>query len=89
MIARKESFAGFLFSYRKSLIHKSYKCKLYDNQFEFAPENAEAVKRSICLYDSGETALYGKTGTEEMNGQNASGPIAAELTFEILTDLHL
>lgn len=97
--------------------------KLYDNQFEFAPENAEAVKRSICLYDSGETALYGKTGTEEMNGQNvsgwfvgylekdggvcffavniqsaesgigpakaASGPIAAELTFEILTDLHL
>ncbi len=81
------------------------------------------MKRSICLYDSGETALYGKTGTEEMNGQNvsgwfvgylekdggvcffavniqsaesdigpakaASGPIAAELTFEILTDLHL
>ena len=47
--------------------------KLYDNRFGFSPENVEAVKKSICLYDSGETALYGKTGTQEADGRNISG----------------
>lgn len=47
--------------------------KLYDNRFGFSPENVEAVKKSICLYDSGKTALYGKTGTQEADGRNISG----------------
>lgn len=97
--------------------------KLYDNQFDFLPENIESVRKAICLYTSEEAALYGKTGTEEMNGENisgwfvgylekdgrvyffatniqsmesgigpakeASGPVAAQLTFSILSDLNL
>lgn len=29
------------------------------------------------------------TGTEELNGKNAPGPLATELTFSILSDLEL
>lgn len=47
--------------------------KLYDNQFEFAPENIKAVKNAISLYTTDEGTLSGKTGTEEVNGQNTSG----------------
>jgi len=90
--------------------------KLYYNQFEFSPENIKAVKDSIRLYVTDNGTLSGKTGTEEVNGENtsgwfigyiekdnhtyffasniqreklASGPLATELTFSILSDLEL
>lgn len=90
--------------------------KLYYNQFGFSPENIKAVKDSIRLYSTDNGTLSGKTGTEEVNGQNtsgwfigyieqdnhtyffatniqseklASGPLATELTFSILSDLKL
>lgn len=90
--------------------------KLYDNQFGFSPENIKAVKDSIRLYSTDKGTLSGKTGTEEVNGENtsgwfigylekdnhtyffasniqseklASGPLATELTFSILSDLKL
>jgi bla regulator protein BlaR1 len=90
--------------------------KLYYNQFGFTSENIKAVKDSICLYSTDDGTLYGKTGTEEVNGLNtsgwfigyveknnhtyffatniqsdklASGPLATELTFSILSDLNL
>ncbi len=47
--------------------------KLYNNEFEFAPENIKAVKNAISLYTTDEGTLSGKTGTEEVNGQNTSG----------------
>ncbi len=47
--------------------------KLYDNQFGFDMENIKNVKESICLYDDGQTVVYGKTGTQETNGKNTSG----------------
>ncbi len=47
--------------------------KLYYNQFGFSPENIEAVKNSICLYDSDNGAVYGKTGTQQISGTNVSG----------------
>lgn len=90
--------------------------KLYCNQFGFSPENIKALKDSICLYSTDNGTLSGKTGTEEINGDNisgwfigyieqdnhtyffatniqneksASGPLATELTFSILSDLKL
>jgi len=90
--------------------------KLYYNLFGFSSENIKAVKDSICLYSADDGTLSGKTGTEEVNGHNASGwfigyiekdshtyffatniqseklasgPLATELTFSILSDLEL
>ncbi len=90
--------------------------KLYYNQFGFSPENIKAIKDSIRLYSTDNGTLSGKTGTEEVNGKNASGwfigyiekgnhtyffasniqseklasgPLATELTFSILSDLEL
>ena len=90
--------------------------KFYDNQFDFSPENIEAVKDAICLSSSNTGTIYGKTGTKDVNGQNvsgwfigfleqdgntyffatniqnedlASGPLAADLTFSILSQLGL
>lgn len=90
--------------------------KLYYNQFGFSPENIKAVKDSIRLYSTDYGTISGKTGTEEIDGQNtsgwfigyiekdshtcffatniqntklASGPLATELTFSILSDLNL
>lgn len=90
--------------------------KLYYNQLGFSPENIKAVKDSIYLYSTQQGAISGKTGTEEVNGQNtsgwfigyieqdnhtyffatniqsekiASGSLATELTFSILSDLKL
>lgn len=90
--------------------------KLYYNQLNFSLENIKAVKDSICLYSTEQGTISGKTGTEEVNGQNtsgwfigyieqdnhtyffatniqseelASGPLATELTFSILSDLKL
>lgn len=47
--------------------------KLYYNQFGFTSENIKAVKDSILLYSTEDGALSGKTGTEEVNGENTSG----------------
>ena len=47
--------------------------KLYDNEFRFSPENIETVKKSICLSSTADGSIYGKTGTETVNGQNTSG----------------
>ena len=90
--------------------------KLYYNQLGFSSNNIKAVKDSICLYSTEQGSISGKTGTEEVNGQNtsgwfigyieqdnhiyffatniqseelASGPLATELTFSILSDLKL
>lgn len=47
--------------------------KLYDNDFQFSSENIEAVKKSICLFSTADGSVYGKTGTEAVNGQTTSG----------------
>ncbi len=47
--------------------------KLYDNEFQFAPETIETVKNSICLFSTAEGTVYGKTGTEASDGRNVSG----------------
>lgn len=47
--------------------------KLYQNEFDFAPENIEAAKEAIQLSASSDTALYGKTGTGRVNGEDING----------------
>ncbi len=47
--------------------------KFYYNQFDFSPEHIETVKNAICLGSSAYGTLYGKTGTEERDGENISG----------------
>lgn len=47
--------------------------KLYQNEFDFAPENIKAVKEAIQLSASSDTALYGKTGTGRVNGEDING----------------
>lgn len=47
--------------------------KLYHNSFGFTPENIHAVKDSICLFTSENSALYGKTGTGNMEGKDVNG----------------
>lgn len=46
---------------------------LYQNRFDFALENTEAVKDSLCLFSSAEEHFYGKTGTGRIDGQDISG----------------
>ena len=46
---------------------------LYNNQFDFAPENINAVKNSICLFSSEGKNFYGKTGTGRIDGQDVNG----------------
>ena len=46
---------------------------LYNNQFDFAPENINAVKNSICLFSSEDKNFYGKTGTGRVDGQDVNG----------------
>ena len=47
--------------------------KFYKNQFDFDPENINAVKDSIRLYSSEIGTFYGKTGTGRINGQDVNG----------------
>ena len=47
--------------------------KLYNNRFLFADANINAVKNAICLSNSNNGNLYGKTGTGRINGKNISG----------------
>ncbi len=46
---------------------------LHNNRFDFAPENIDAVKNSICLFSSESKTLYGKTGTGRVDGQDVNG----------------
>lgn len=46
---------------------------LYNNRFDFAPENINAVKNSICLFSSENKNFYGKTGTGRVDGQDVNG----------------
>ena len=46
---------------------------LHNNQFDFAPENINAVKNSICLFSSESKNFYGKTGTGRVDGQDVNG----------------
>ena len=46
---------------------------LYNNQFDFAPENINAIKNSICLFTSESKNFYGKTGTGRVDGQDVNG----------------
>ncbi|MCI8485115.1 MAG: BlaR1 family beta-lactam sensor/signal transducer [Lachnospiraceae bacterium] len=47
--------------------------KFYYNQFDFSPENINAVKESIHLSSTDWGDIYGKTGTGEEQGQNTLG----------------
>lgn len=46
---------------------------LHHNDFGFHEKNLYAVKQSLALSASGQTALYGKTGTIMEEGKNTSG----------------
>ena len=51
---------------------------LHNNRFDFAPENINAVKDSICLFSSENLSsesknFYGKTGTGRIDGQDVNG----------------
>ena len=46
---------------------------LYNNRFDFAPENINAVKNSIRLFSSENKNFYGKTGTRRVDGQDVNG----------------
>ncbi len=46
---------------------------LHNNRFDFAPENINAVKNSICLFSSEGKNFYGKTGTGRIDGQDVNG----------------
>lgn len=51
---------------------------LHNNQFDFAPENIDAVKNSMCLFSSENFSskgnnFYGKTGTGRVDGQDVNG----------------
>ena len=51
---------------------------LHNNRFGFAPENVNAVKKSICLVSSEnfsqeDISFYGKTGTGRVDGQDVNG----------------
>jgi len=47
--------------------------KLYNNSFDFSPENINAVKSSILLSSSDAGTLYGKTGTGCVDGNDVNG----------------
>jgi len=47
--------------------------KLYANEYQFAPENIEAVKNALKLSSSGAETLYGKTCTGNRDGKNRNG----------------
>lgn len=47
--------------------------KLYNNDFDFAPENINAIKDSICLSTSDNRTFYGKTGTGRVDGEDING----------------
>lgn len=47
--------------------------KFHDNEFQFAPENIDAVKAAIHLASTTEGSFYGKTGTGRVDDQDVNG----------------
>ena len=47
--------------------------KFHNNEFQFAPQNINAVKNSILLSSNSKCSLYGKTGTGRIDGQDING----------------
>lgn len=47
--------------------------KFYYNNFNFDPENITAVKNALRISSSNDGAIYGKTGTGQVNYQNING----------------
>ena len=47
--------------------------KFHDNEFQFAPQNIDAVKNSILLSSGSKSSLYGKTGTGRIEGKDVNG----------------
>lgn len=47
--------------------------KLYENHFNFATKNINAVKESMFLSSSEKGKLYGKTGTGRVNEKDVNG----------------
>lgn len=47
--------------------------KFHDNEFQFSPQNVEAVKNAIFLASTPEGLFYGKTGTGRVDGQDVNG----------------
>ncbi len=46
---------------------------MYANDFDFRPENIQAVKDALRLDTDGSATLYGKTGTGQVNGLDVNG----------------
>lgn len=46
---------------------------LYNNDFQFSPDNIQAVKDALCITTSSDGALYGKTGTGQINENSING----------------
>lgn len=55
---------------------------LYQNRFDFTPENVNTVKDSICLFSSKSRNFYGKTGTGCVDGQNVNGWFVGFVSIE-------
>ena len=47
--------------------------ELYYNEFGFSQENIDAVKNSLCLFSNGDSSLYGKTGSGQVDGKEVTG----------------
>ena len=47
--------------------------ELYHNEFGFSQENIDAVKNSLCLFSNGDSSLYGKTGSGQVDGKEVTG----------------
>ena len=47
--------------------------KLYRNDFGFQDENLRTVLDALGLFRRGDTAVYGKTGTGQLEGTNVAG----------------
>lgn len=47
--------------------------KFHENEFQFQPQNINAVKDALCLSSAPDGTLYGKTGTGDVDGQDVNG----------------
>ena len=47
--------------------------KLYDYELPFSRQNINIVKKTIKVFEQDKVALYGKTGTGNVNGKNING----------------
>lgn len=47
--------------------------KFYYNEFHFSRQNINEVKDSLRIYSSGNSTIYGKTGTGKVNGHEVNG----------------